>query len=122
MNLELIKSSPDTSRVRTEPTPSEIFSVSDFWKIQPPNTPKKFTFVKAEGDGDYVNRYVSKVLINTQTNILQAFKKLLRPSAKHLKSKKLNKENRWFKISSRILALNSRLNEQKSLWRLKGIE
>ena len=64
---------------------------------------------------------MSKVLINVQTNISQAFKKLIRPSAHQLKDKRNKRENKWFKVAANIISLNSKINEQKALWRLKGI-
>ena len=73
-------------------------------------------------DKDIIKRYLSKVLINLNTNIMKAFIKLIRPSQHQLFIRKGKKENKWFKISANIFALNSKINEQKGLWRLKGVE
>jgi hypothetical protein len=57
-----------------------------------------------------LNHYLSRVLINKQTNIIQAFKKLKSPSDVVLKAKKINKLNKWYKVAANIVAMNSKIN------------
>lgn len=38
-----------------------------------------------------------------------------------MKAKEVNKLNKWYKKAGKILAMNSRINQQKSLWRLREL-
>lgn len=116
------RSSIDAGRLKTEPTPTTSLSLTQFWKLQSTPSQNNLTFTKIGGDEEITKHYLSRVLINYQTNILQSFKKLRDPSKIQFKIKDVNKSNKWYKRASNAFALNSRINEQKSFWRLLGIK
>ena len=110
-----------SKRIKTECPPWGIPSVPDFWKGTPHSkSTSNLTFAKMNREEEQVKKkYLSKVLINLKTGILGAFKAFKNPSRAQSRDRQVNQQNKWYRRAAAVLAVNSKINVQKSLWRLQ---